>query len=509
MSDQPAATSASREKFRVLVVAILGAGIVFLDTSIVNVALPSIQRSLGLSTSMQQWAASAYLLTLSALLLVGGRVADLFGRKRMFLIGLASYAVLAIVAGLSPNGITLVFARGLQGVAGAFLVPTTLALINAAYPPGERGAAIGQWSAWSGITTVLGPIIGGLVIDHLSWRFAFFITPTIAILAFTLALRIGESRDETASGRIDLVGVGLLVASVGGMVFALIQGPVAGWRSPVVVAPAIVGALLVPVFLLWERRAPVPLLPFAMFSNRNLGIANLVTLFVYAGLYGTFFYVSLYVQSALGASATIAASVFIPITILLFFLSPYAGRLNDRFGPRWLLTFGPLTAAAGLLVVSLTGPGQIFTVMMPGVIVFGIGMGFTVAPVTTTAIGSAEERFSGAASGFNNAVSRVAGLIAIAAMGVIVIGLWRAGLAVAARGAPADVAAALSSVSAKAFVIPSTKGMSPAQAAELVVRARRAAEAAFRNGVSLAAMLVALGGVTGAIFLRNPPRDNA
>jgi EmrB/QacA subfamily drug resistance transporter len=490
----------------VLVVTILGAGIVFLDSSVANVALPAIQRDLGISTALQQWVASGYLLTLSALLLVGGRLTDVYGRKRVFRTGIAAYSALAIAAGLAPSGLALAVIRAVQGAAGALLVPTTLALINANFPPGERGRAIGLWSGWSGISTILGPVLAGVIIDRASWRLAFLISPTLGILTLVLSRGIPESRDETASGRPDLLGIALVALGLAGPVFSLIEAPILGWTSPTVLAAAAVGLLLLALFVLHERTAEDPALPFALFSNRNLTVANVVTLFVYAGLYGSLFYVSLYVQTALGASATATAALFIPDTILLFFLSPIAGRLNDRYGPRWLLCFGPLTAAAGLAVVGLTGRGQLLTVTLPGFLLFGTGMGFTVAPVTTTAIGSAEERFSGVASGFNNAVSRIAGLLAIAVMGVVVVQLWEAGLASVAAGTPPAVETALASVRGRVFAEPDTSGLSPADVARVMTIRDTASREAFRNGMFLAAALVAGGGGIAGVFVRNPER---
>ena len=491
-------------KFRVMVVTVLGAGIVFLDTSVANVALPAIQRDLGISTALQQWVASGYLLTLSVLLLVGGRLADVFGRRFAFITGLAAYSALALVAGLAPTGLVLVGARIAQGVAGALLVPTTLAIINATFPSNERGAAIGTWAAWSGITTILGPVLGGLVIDNFTWRYAFFISPVVAVAALILARGVPESRDESAVRSIDYGGALLVCAALGGIVFALIQGPVAGWGAPEVVWAAVLGTALLPVLVLYERTRDHPIVPLGMFANRNLAVANVATFFVYAGLYGTFFYVSLYAQTALGASATIAGALFVPITVLLFFLSPYAGRLNDRYGPRWLMCFGPLGAAAGLVIAAMTGFGQLWTVLVPGIIVFGIGLGFTVAPVTATAIGSAEERYSGAASGFNNAVSRIAGLLAIAIMGVVVVQLWQAGLAASATDATAPVRATLESVSDQAFVTPDTSDLAAEEAAGVIAATAEASRTSFRNGMLLAALLVALGGLISAIWLRNP-----
>jgi EmrB/QacA subfamily drug resistance transporter len=492
-----------RTKSRVLVVTIVCAGLVFLDSSIATVALHAIQVDLGISTSIQQWVASGYLLTLSALLLVGGRLSDLYGRRRMLRIGLVAYAGLSALAALSPNGYVLIAARALQGVAGAVLVPTTLALINAVYPPSERGKAIGTWAAWSGITTLLGPVLGGFVIDNLSWRYAFFITPVLAVAALAASGPVPESRDESAGRRLDFTGVALAALSIGAIVFALVQGPVSGWTSPLVLVSAGAGVVLLPVFLVWEGRAASPVMPFEMFADRNLTVANVVTFFVYAGLYGTFFYVSIYTQSSLGLSATLAGALFVPNTVLLFVLSPYAGRLNDRFGPRWLMCFGPLTAAAGLLIMSMTGPGQVLTVLVPGIVVFGVGLGFTVTPVTATAIGAAEQRFSGIASGFNNAVSRLAGLVAIALMGAIVVQLWHAGLASSSTASAPPVAIALESVRDKAFVLPSPAGLSVAEAADVRARALAAAQGAFRDGLWLAAALVAVGGVVSGVGVRS------
>jgi len=500
----PAADSAT--KFRTLVVTIIGAGLVFLDSTIVNLALPSIQRELGISTSMQQWIASAYLLTLSALLLVGGRLADIYGRRRIFRLGLLAYAGLASLAALAPNGAVLIGARALQGVAGALLVPTTLALINSVFPPDERGRAIGTWAAWSGITTVLGPVLGGAIIDNASWRYALLITPVLAAATFLLSGPVPESSDESADKHLDYGGVVLIAGSVGALVFALVQGPVLGWGSAPVIFSAVLGVVLVPVFLLWERRAAGPVMPFGMFSNRNLAVANVVTFFVYAGLYGMFFYIPLYLQSTMGVSATLSGAVFIPITVILFILSPYAGRLSDRHGPRWLMCLGPFVAATGIVVASFTGRGQLWTVLVPGIVLFGIGMGFTVTPVTATAIGSAEQRYSGVASGFNNAVSRLAGLVAIALMGTVVITLWHAGLASVGSSAAPRVSAALESVADKAFVIPDVAALTTAEGADARDRATDAARGAFRDGMWLAALLVASGGVVSAVWIRGGGR---
>jgi EmrB/QacA subfamily drug resistance transporter len=437
---------------------------------------------------------------------VGGRLADIYGRRRIFRTGLIAYAVLAGLAAMAPNGAVLVAARGLQGVAGALLVPTTLALINSVYPPEERGGAIGTWAAWSGITTVLGPVIGGMIIDNASWRYALLITPVLAVGTFLLSGPVPESHDRSASTHLDYPGVVLVASSVGGVVFALVQGPVAGWWSPWVVAAAVIGVVFAPAFVWWERRAKNPVMPLGMFSDRNLTLANAVTFFVYAGLYGMFFYIPLYIQSALGISATVSGLAFVPVTVLLFFLSPYAGRLNDRFGPRWLMCAGPLVASVGVVIAGFTGPGRLWTVLLSGVVLFGVGLGFTVTPVTATAIGAAEQRYSGVASGFNNAVSRLAGMVAIALMGAIVISLWQSSLATVGSAAEPEVTSALESVRDKAFVIPNTESLSAEQAAETRQRATDAAGTAFRNGMMLAALLVATGGVVSGVWVRDGER---
>jgi EmrB/QacA subfamily drug resistance transporter len=442
-------------------------------------------------------------LVLSVLLLVGGRLADIFGRKRLFTTGLWAYALLAFATAAAPSPAWLILFRGLQGAAGALLVPTTLALINATFPPEERGKAIGTWAAWSGITTVLGPIVGGYAIDTLSWRYAFLLAAVVAAAALVAVRGVPESADATASRRIDIIGSVLVVFSLTGVVYALIEAPVQGWDAPQVTASLAAGILLLPVFIWWQTRAVRPVLPLALFGNRNLTAANAVTFFVYAGLYGSFFYVPIYMQSALGASATAAATIFVPVTVLLFFLSPVAGRLNDRYGPRWLMCGGPLLAAAGLVVASFTRQGQVLTLLVPGIVIFGIGLGFTVVPVTATAIGAAEDRYSGIASGFNNAVSRIAGMLAIAIMGVVVVQLWQSALMTAQQGSPEGVRSALESVYTQAFVIPDTTGVG-AEQAEMVERlSRQAAADAFRNGMLLAALLVALGGVISAVTVRN------
>jgi EmrB/QacA subfamily drug resistance transporter len=489
-----------------LVATILGAGTVFLDSSIVSVALPAMQRELEMTLGQQQWIASSYLLLLSSFLMIGGRLSDLFGRRRMFSLGLLAYAALSLTVALAPSAGWVIGARAAQGLAGAGLVPCTLAIVSATFPRSERGKAIGTWSAWSGISTILGPVVGGVLIDNLSWRFAFVLSPMLALVALATALRyVPESRDEEASGRVDLLGAALAAVALGGPVYALIEAPNAGWTALRVLVPAIAGLLALAAFFWWERRAPEPMVPLEIFENRNLAVANVATLFIYAALGGAFFYVVLYVQSALGLSATVSGAVFIPVTLMLFFLSRYAGRLSDDYGPRWLMTLGPMGAAAGFVILAFVNAETLWVALAAGVVVFGLGIGFTVAPLTSTAVGSAEERYAGLASGVNNAVSRVAGLIAIAVLGLAISTAWQASLhdALASRDAGDPVAEAVLAVEDRAFVQADTAGLS-AEAAEAATGITlEAARTAHAWGMGLAALLAALGGLASFLGVRN------
>jgi predicted MFS family arabinose efflux permease len=326
------------------------------------------------------------------------------------------------------------------------------------------------------------------------------------MVALVVALRyVQESRDEEASGKVDLLGAALAAVALGGPVYALIEGPSAGMAAPRVFLPLAAGVLAAAAFVWWERRAAEPMVPLEIFANRNLAAANVATLFVYAALGGGFFYVVIYVQSALGLSATVSGAVFIPVTLLLFFLSRYAGRLSDEYGPRWLMTLGPLGAAAGFLILALVNRDTLWVALGAGVVVFGVGIGFTVAPLTSTAVGSAEERYAGLASGVNNAVSRVAGLIAIALMGLAISTVWQTSLddALASRDAAGGVARAVSAVEEQAFVQADTEGLDDAESQVATDITHEAARKAHAAGMGLAALLAALGGLASFAGVRN------
>jgi len=400
----------------VLAAAVLGSGVAFLDATVVNVALPAIGEDLDAGLSALQWVLDGYLLTLGALLLLGGSLGDLFGRRLMFLAGLAAFSVASALCGLAPSAGYLVAARVLQGAGGALLVPGSLAILSASFRAEDRSEAVGAWSGLAGVTTALGPFAGGWLVDAVSWRLVFLVNLPLAALAAVIALRyVPESRDPAGGGRPDWAGAVLATVGLGGVVFALIE------RSGAAVAPAAVGGVAaLAAFPLVERRRARPLVPPSLFRSRQFLGTNLTTLAVYAALGGALFLVALDLQTVLGYSALEAGAAMLPITLILLALSARAGRLARRTGPRPPLTVGPVVAGAGLLLLSGLDPGDRYlTAILPGVAVLGLGMAATVAPLTSAVLAAVDEQHVGAASGFNNAVARVGGLLAVAVLPVL------------------------------------------------------------------------------------------
>jgi EmrB/QacA subfamily drug resistance transporter len=404
----------------VIVAAVLGSGVAFLDGTVVNVALPAIGRSFHTGLSGLQWTIDAYLLTMGALLLLGGSIGDLFGRRRAFIVGLGLFSVASVLCGLAPSSGTLIVARALQGIGGALLVPESLALIAATFRASDRGAAIGAWSGLAGVATAIGPFLGGWLIDAVSWRLVFLINPPIAAAAAWIAYRhVPESKDPEASPRLDLGGAAAATLGLAGVVYALIEGPTKGFTSGTVAISGIVGVLLLALFPLVEARVSQPMVPLEIFRNRQFTGANLTTLTVYAALGGAMFFLVIELQTVLGYSALAAGAAFVPITVLMFLLSARAGRLAQRIGPRLPMTVGPAVAGLGFILLSRVGSGSTYLgTVLPGVVVFGLGLAFTVAPLTTAVLGAVEDRHAGVGSGVNNAVSRVAGLLAVALLPV-------------------------------------------------------------------------------------------
>jgi EmrB/QacA subfamily drug resistance transporter len=408
----------------VLAACILGSVIVFVDSTVVNVALPAIQRGLGGGLALQQWVVDAYLLTLGSLLLVGGSLGDVFGARRLFLLGIVSFGLTSVLCAAAPDGTVLILARGLQGVAGAVLTPAGLAVIARTFSGEERGAAIGTWTAWTGVAFVIGPILGGWIVTNASWRWIFVVNVPIAAATAALVLYAVPAREQPeVRARVDVLGGVMCVLGLGGPVFALIEEPRRGWGDALVPATLAAGLAVLALFVWWERRTAEPMLPLRLFARRNFSFANLETLTVYAGLSTLTFFLVLFVQQLAGYTALQSGLALLPTTIVMFVLSPRVGRLSMRYGPRLFMGVGPFVAAAGLAALARLRPGfSYWTELLPPLVVFSIGLSSIVAPLTATVLADAGERDSGIASGVNNAVARVAGLLGIAVVGVSVAG---------------------------------------------------------------------------------------
>jgi EmrB/QacA subfamily drug resistance transporter len=399
--------------------AVLGSGIALLDATVVNVALPAIGRDLGGGLTDQQWVLDGYLLTLSALLLSGGAAGDRYGRRCVFTAGLVVFTAASLGCGLAPSIGWLIGARLVQGVGAAALVPGSLALIDAGITADDRGRAVGIWAGMSGVTTALGPFIGGWLVDAASWRWVFFLNLPLAVAVVWIAARhIPESRDATARGRPDLLGAAAVTVGLAGVIYALIEFPSCGWTF-ITVTAAVVGAAALVAFPLIERRVQSPLLPPQLFRSRQFTGANLTTLAVYTGVGGALFLLALQLQQSLHYSALAAGLAMLPMTIIVLIGFPLAGALGERCGPRLPMTVGPLIAAAGLALMARVVPGATYlSAVLPAVVVFGIGLAITVAPLTAAVLSAVPDAYAGTASGVNNAISRVAGLLAVAVLPV-------------------------------------------------------------------------------------------
>jgi EmrB/QacA subfamily drug resistance transporter len=406
----------------VLIATILASSMVFIDSSAVNVALPTIQRELGASAAQAQWVVESYALFLAALLLVGGMLGDRFGRKRIFVLGTVLFAATSVWCGLSPTIEMLIVARAAQGVAAALLTPASLAIISAAFTDEtERGRAIGTWSGFTAITAALGPVLGGWLVENASWRWVFFINLPLAVVVVAVALRgVPESRDEEA-GRLDVIGAVLATIGLGALVFGLIEGPVRGWGNPVVLASLVIGVAGLIGFLVAETRVPSPMMPLALFRSRTFSGANLLTFLLYGAFGGALFWLPFNLIQVQGYTATEAGAALLPAILIIFALSRWTGALIGRYGARLPLTIGPSIAALAFLLFALPGTeGSYWTTFFPAAVVLGIGIAITVPPLTTAVMSAVPQQQAGTASGINNAVARTAGLIAIAVFGVIV-----------------------------------------------------------------------------------------
>jgi EmrB/QacA subfamily drug resistance transporter len=413
----------TRNQRLTLVAAILGSGVAAIDGSIVNVALPAIERDLGGGLPAQQWVSNAYLLALGSLILIGGSLGDIYGERRIFALGVGGFGVLSVVCALAPTMNFLIAARALQGAAGALLTPSSLAVIVAAFPPKERGAAIGSWTAWGGIAAIIGPLAGGWIVDQVSWRWIFALNVPIVLVTLVL-ISSAIPRTAKVTGRhVDILGSALCVLGLGGIVFALIEQPRYGWTSAAIEVPLLAGVGLFAAFLVYERRTAEPMLKLELFRRRNFAIANLETLTMYAGLSILFFFLVIFLQQVAGYSALRSGLTIIPVTLVMFALSRRFGALADRYGPRFFMGAGPLIAAGGILLFLRAGIHTSYLRdLLPGLLIFSVGLSMTVAPLTATVLADANESDAGIASAINNAVARVAGLVGVSVVGVVVAG---------------------------------------------------------------------------------------
>lgn len=403
----------------VLIVAVLASIIAFLDGSIVNVALPAIQHSLGGGLSTQQWVVDAYLITLGAFMLVAGSLSDIIGRKRVMMIGLIGFGVTSLLCAAATTKELLIIGRLLQGVTGALLVPSSLALIMSRVPKDRQHAAIGAWTSWTGIAMLIGPFVGGVLIDLGSWRYIFLLNVLpIAVTVYLLA-KLKDEHDVSTRVKIDWYGAILGALSLGGIVYALIEQPHFGWAHPLIYGTMGVGIVSLVLFIWREKVAAQPMMPLGLFRSRNFTAGNIATLSIYAGLSLVAFLITIFVQQVGHYTATAAGLTMVPMSILMFFLASRFGKLSGEYGPRVFMTVGPLIVAAGFVTMLFIDATANYWAMLPGILLFGIGLSVTVAPLTAAILGAVDSKRSGIASAINNVVARVAGLVAVALIGTV------------------------------------------------------------------------------------------
>lgn len=410
----------TKQQRLVLIISILASFVAFLDGSVVNVALPAMIKELGGGLAAQQWIIDAYLITLGSLILVAGSLSDIFGRKKILSLGLAGFGVASLLCAFAPTDTFLIISRALQGVAGALLVPSSLALIISTFSGPAQSKAIGSWTGWTGIAIIIGPLLGGFLVDVISWRLVFAIN--VLPIAVTLWLmRKLDQQEHVRRVDVDIQGAIFCTLGLGGPVYALIEQPNYGWTSPNILV-ALIGGLAAMAWFLWhEYHTKTPMLPLRLFRERNFTVGNLATLAIYGALAIATFIISVFIQQTGGYTATVAGLSLLPVTIIMFLLSSRFGALAGKYGPRWFMAAGPVIGGIGfLLMLNVTEQVDYWTQLLPGILAFGLGLSMTVAPLTAAVLSSIQPQEAGIGSGVNNAISRIAGLLAIASLGAIV-----------------------------------------------------------------------------------------
>jgi EmrB/QacA subfamily drug resistance transporter len=482
----------------VLAATILGSSMAFIDGSVVNVALPVLQEDLKATAADVQWVVEAYLLLLAALVLLGGTLGDHFGRRRIFATGIALFSLASVWCGLSPNIGSLILARAIQGIGAALLVPGSLAIISASFNANQRGRAIGTWSGFTSITSAIGPVLGGGLVQYASWRWVFFLNiPLAAIVLIILFLHVPESRDETTHGSLDWWGALLATIGLGAIVYSLIEAGSLGFLHPRVLSILAIGIIIFVAFLLLEARTSNPMIPLSLFRSSSFSGTNLLTLLLYAAMNGITFYLPFNLIQVQGYPPTLAGMALLPFVLLMFSLSRWSGGLVDRYGARLPLVVGPMIAAIGFALFAVPGIGGTYWLtFFPAVLVMGLGMTITVAPLTTVVMGSVDERHAGIASGINNAVARTAGLLAIAVLGIVVVATFQSNLVhqLAQLPLPATIQQAVAAQGHKLAAIQFPNGIS----GEARTQIKQAIDEAFVASFRLAALICSGLGLLGA-----------